>query len=224
LKAAVDRVKADWGEDRFHLLLAHEFLMGGTTSDSERPLSVGGNQAIPYGLFADFDYTALGHLHRAQRIGRETIRYAGGLYPYSFSEAGRVPSVEMIEIGPGRSLARTRLEIPPKRTLKTMEGTLKDVLAQPETDDYLSVRINDREVILDLMGKLRDRFPNTLRVERGLAAKARAKEDPMIAGERESTQALFERFFKTMTDEPLSQPQKDYLHDLIDHMEGGDQA
>lgn len=223
LEEAVRRVKNDWDKDVFHLLLAHEFLLGGTTSDSERPLSVGGNQAIPYTLFQDFDYVALGHLHRAQQIGAETIRYAGGLYPYSFSEAGRVPSVEVIEIDASNSVTRRRVEITPKKTLRVVEGTLEEVLNLPPSDDYLSVRILNSEVILDLMGKLREHFPNALRVERGLQNNTANLGDMVAGGEKESTYGLFERFFADMTEQELSATQKKYLETIIEEMEGDDE-
>lgn len=222
LEEAMQRVHARWDEQAFHLLLAHEFLLGGTTSDSERPLSVGGNQAVPYTLFEGYDYVALGHLHRAQKIGDERIRYAGGLYPYSFSEAGRVPSVELLEIDTHHDWKRTRVDLPPKRTLRVVEGSLDEVLALSATDDYLSVLIQNPEVILDLMGKLRERFPNTLRVERSMSENGFSAEAEPVIGERESTETLFERFFTAMTDEELSEAQKEYLTQVLGELEGGE--
>jgi len=222
LDEAMKRVRQGWDEQAFHLLLAHEFLLGGTTSDSERPLSVGGNQAVPYTLFDQFDYVALGHLHRAQKIGNEKIRYAGGLYPYSFSEAGRVPSVELLEVDKNHHLSRSRLPIAPKRTLRVVEGSLEEVLDMPETDDYLSVLIQNSEVILDLMGKLRERFPNTLRVERSLSGQGAKDQMEAEIGERESTETLFERFFTAMTDQDLSIGQKEYLGKVLSEIEGGE--
>lgn len=222
LAEAMKQVRSNWEPKAFHLLLAHEFLLGGATSESERPLSVGGNQAVSYALFEDYDYVALGHLHRAQKIGMDRIRYAGGLYPYSFSEAGRVPSVELIEIDADHQLTRERVLLPPKRTLRVLEGSLEEVLEFPETDDYLSVLIHNSEVILDLMGKLQERFPNTLRVERRLAERNATDESEMEIGERESTGALFGRFFKEMTDEDLSDEQKAYLEKFLEETEGGD--
>lgn len=222
LDEAMKRVRQEWDEQAFHLLLAHEFLLGGTTSDSERPLSVGGNQAVPYTLFEPFDYVALGHLHRAQKIGSEKIRYAGGLYPYSFSEAGRVPSVELLEVDKNHHMSRSRLTIAPKRNLRVVEGSLEAVLDMPETDDYLSVLIQNSEVILDLMGKLRERFPNTLRVERSLSGQGTKDQGEAEIGEQESTETLFERFFTAMTDQDLSIGQKEYLDKVLHEIEGGE--
>ena len=53
-------------------------------STSERVLEVGGHGAVDASVFEGFSYTALGHLHRPQKVGRETIRYCGTPLPYSF--------------------------------------------------------------------------------------------------------------------------------------------
>jgi exonuclease SbcD len=225
LRSAVERIQQTWDPKAFHLLLAHEFLLGGSVSDSERPLSVGGSQAIPYQVFENFDYVALGHLHRAQRIGKDHIRYAGALYPYSFSEAGRVPSVELLYFGEDGSFEREKIEIKPERTLRVVEGRLDEVLALPSSEDYLCVRIENKEVILDLMGKLREWFPNTLRVERGQTGEVKRKEEEdILAREAETPLELFTSFFTEMTGDELLATQTAYLHGMLDRREGEDKA
>lgn len=224
LRIAVERIQNKWDPKAFHLLLAHEFLLGGSVSDSERPLSVGGSQAIPYQLFEDFDYVALGHLHRAQRIGQDHIRYAGSLYPYSFSEAGRVPSVEVLYLGEDGSFERERVEIKPEKTLRVVEGRLDEILALPPSDDYLCVRIENREVILDLMGKLRDRFPNTLRVERAQIGTAKSEARDFMAREAETPFDMFASFFSEMTGEEMLPPQTEYLQELLERRDGEEKA
>ncbi len=224
LRQAVEQIQKEWNPKAFHLLLAHEFLLGGSVSDSERPLSVGGSQAIPYEVFEDFDYVALGHLHRAQRIGNDHIRYSGALYPYSFSEAGRVPSVEILYLGDHGSFERERREIKPEKTLRVIEGRLEEVLALPPSDDYLCVRIQNREVILDLMGKLRERFPNTLRVERAQVGETKFEDSETTLRKTETPYDLFTSFFTDMTGEELLEPQATYLQKLLERREGEEKA
>lgn len=85
-----------------NVLLAHQFVGGGSTdpsrTDSETQ-SVGGVDMVDYRVFEDFDYVALGHLHGAQHVGRETVRYAGSPVKYSFSEARQVKSATLITLG-----------------------------------------------------------------------------------------------------------------------------
>ena len=88
-----------------NVLLAHQFVGGGSAApertDSETQ-SVGGVDMVDYHVFDDFDYVALGHLHGAQHVGRETVRYAGSPVKYSFSEARQVKSATLITLGEKR--------------------------------------------------------------------------------------------------------------------------
>jgi len=90
--------------DAVNLAMSHLYVLGGVESDSERPIQVGGAYTVdPDALPAEAQYTALGHLHRPQRVaGRETVRYCGSPLAYSFSEAGQAKSVVLFEAVPGR--------------------------------------------------------------------------------------------------------------------------
>ena len=88
-----------------HLIVTgHLYLTGAEPSAaSERRIAVGGQEAaLPgrLGLLADdLAYVALGHLHRAQRVGRDTVRYAGAPLPRALDEAGDRPQVVLVELG-----------------------------------------------------------------------------------------------------------------------------
>lgn len=86
-----------------NLSMSHIYVLGGVESDSERPIQVGGAYTVdPSALACGAQYTALGHLHRAQRVkGEGQIRYSGSPLAYSFSEAGQAKSVTMVDVSPG---------------------------------------------------------------------------------------------------------------------------
>ncbi|OMD57289.1 exonuclease SbcCD subunit D [Paenibacillus odorifer] len=86
-----------------NLAMSHIYVLGGVESDSERPIQVGGAYTVdPSALSCGAQYTALGHLHRAQRVkGEGMIRYSGSPLAYSFSEAGQAKSVTLIDVAPG---------------------------------------------------------------------------------------------------------------------------
>lgn len=86
-----------------NLAMSHIYVLGGVESDSERPIQVGGAYTVdPSALACGAQYTALGHLHRAQRVkGEGMIRYSGSPLAYSFSEAGQSKSVTLIDVAPG---------------------------------------------------------------------------------------------------------------------------
>ncbi len=94
-----------------HILLSHLFVAGGSVSESERDIALGGARAVPAANLPAFGYTALGHLHRKQRAG-ERGYYSGSLLQYSFDEANTQKYVLLLETkGSDVSLAE---EIPLK--------------------------------------------------------------------------------------------------------------
>ena len=86
-------------QERPVIAMGHLTVLGATTSDSERDIHIGNLGAVGADIFTGFDYTALGHLHRPQRVGgQETVRYSGSPIALSFSEATDAKSVVIIEI------------------------------------------------------------------------------------------------------------------------------
>lgn len=70
------------------VLTGHLHVAGGIESEgAERRILVGGQHAVPHDVFpAEASYVALGHLHKAQTVGRDTVRYSGSLIPLSATE------------------------------------------------------------------------------------------------------------------------------------------
>lgn len=100
------------------LATGHLTVMGCSNSESEREIHVGGLGAVGSGCFPDvFDYVALGHLHRPQKAGRETVRYAGSPIPLSFSEATDKKELRLLDFGQGKLLGHSALPIPLPRPL-----------------------------------------------------------------------------------------------------------
>ncbi len=84
------------------ILVGHFYVAGGIESESERPIHLGGALTVDAeSIPAEFSYVALGHLHRAQRVGGfEHWRYSGSPLAYSFSEATRGDEVTLVDVGP----------------------------------------------------------------------------------------------------------------------------
>lgn len=96
---------AQFKPDTVNLLMSHIYVLGGSESDSERPIQVGGAYTVdPSALTVPgAQYVALGHLHRPQTLkGDAMIRYSGSPLAYSFSEAGQAKSVTLLDIVPGQ--------------------------------------------------------------------------------------------------------------------------
>lgn len=115
--------------------MGHLFAVGGRTSESEQSIYVGNLGDIGAEDFPTvFDYVALGHLHRAQRVGgREHIRYSGSPYVLSFSETNQEKKIILIETG--KPLIITETTIPVFRKILQLEGSVESCKAQLEKLD-----------------------------------------------------------------------------------------
>lgn len=170
LQALLGRLRAAHDPSRRSVLVAHAFVAGGAASESERPLAVGGSGAVGAEVFADFDFVALGHLHRPQSLAGGRLHYAGSLLKYSFAEAGHGKSVSVVEIDGGGAVTIRPVALTPRRDLRIVTGRLADILAgaaaDPGRDDYILARLDDSGALLDAMSKLRTAYPNALAIER----------------------------------------------------------
>jgi exonuclease SbcD len=169
LRAAMARVRADQ-EQRGgpSAVMAHAFVTGGATSDSERDISVGGVSAVHPDVFRSADYVALGHLHGRQRVS-ETVRYSGSPVAMSFSEASHVKGSWLVEVrGPGQVSAEP-LPAPVPRPLAVLRGQLEELLADPRhdcaEDAWCQVTLTDAVRPLGAMERLRRRFPHALSLQ-----------------------------------------------------------
>jgi exonuclease SbcD len=208
----IGRIHQVHPEGKRSVLLAHTFVVGGLECESERPLSVGGAGAVACTFFEGFDYVALGHLHRPQTAGRDSIQYSGSLLKYSFSEANHSKSVSLVEMDAQGRCRVERTSLTVRRDVRCIEGYLADILTGPKSgenpQDYLMVRLLDTGAILDAIGKLREVYPNVLHIERP---------DLMAGGEMHGSRAdhlkmndteLFASFFLQATGEHLTEEQK----------------
>ena len=181
LGRAMACVRADLAGRRARaVVLAHAWVTGAEPSDSERDISVGGVGQVPASVFDGVDYTALGHLHGAQRL-REGLRYSGSPLAYSFSEAAHTKGSWLVELGASGLVRVEQVPSPPARRLSVLRGTLDDLLASREhdgrEDDFLSVVLLDEVRPDEAMTRLRSRFPHVLVLEwrpEGVAADERS--------------------------------------------------
>ena len=120
LRRWIVRGEAGFSGNMPHILLSHLFVAGGKVSESERDIDLGGARAVPVSLFSAFDYVALGHLHKPQKLSGN-VRYSGSLLQYSFEEfenkqvillhtQEKSLEIEEIPLSSGRKLVRLEEE------------------------------------------------------------------------------------------------------------------
>ena len=164
LAEAVARIRRAMSPDRINILVSHCFAAGGSVSDSERTL-VGTAMQIDAQLFEGFDYVALGHLHRGQKLSEE-IRYSGTPLAYSFSEAGQAKVMLSVELRKAGPPAVEEIAVVPLRVMRDLRGTLGDLLENPaygEAEDaYVRVSLTEPAAGTSPVLRLRRRFPHLL--------------------------------------------------------------
>lgn len=220
---AVARAAALVPEGCRSVAVAHAFIAGGASSDSERPLSVGGSDSVSPACFARFSYTALGHLHAPQQAGAANIRYAGSLMKYSFSEAGQRKGATVVDLAADGSVMIEEAALAAPHDLQVVRGTLQKILEDrecfPKSEDYIAVELMDKGPVLDAHGKLSRIYPNVLQVTRpGLMEQAGALREQGRKKLERPDDVLFGEFFADMTGETLDEAQKKELFDVLEEL------
>ena len=187
--------------DARQVLVTHQFVTGAERSDSEE-ISVGGTDNVDVTVFDGFDYVALGHLHGPQKMGRDTIRYAGSPLKYSLSETGHHKSFAVVTLEEKGTVGVELVPFRPSRDLRRIKGELPELIAAGETDprreDYVWAVLTG-EPVLDPAARLRRVYPNLLHVQ---AEGAPGTGEPLPGtGEavpRATEEELFASFFESV--------------------------
>ena len=207
-----------------NVLVTHQFVTGGTRSGSEE-LSVGGTDNVDSGVFAPFDYVALGHLHGAQHIGCETIRYAGSPLKYSFSEARQHKSVTVVTLGEKGNVQVRTAALTPLRELREIRGSYDELTARSFYEhttyrsDYLHLILTDEQDVFDAMSRLRTIYPYLMTLDYD-NARTRAAGGTSVSAEteRRTPLELFEALYTRQNHQPMSDVQRAYIAQLMEQI------
>lgn len=223
---AIRRMKID--PSRRNVLVAHHFVAGGKLSGSEETaslatadVSVGGSDMVDAGVFAPFDYVALGHIHRAQNVGSERIRYCGTPMAYDFSEAGAEKSVTLVELDADRTVSVRTIAIPAPRKLIELRGdfaslTSDEAIARADKDAYTHIILTDDSAIPDVMNRLRQVYPRITHLDWDNARTHTAEDFSVAADAQKHTpMSLFAEFYQRMGGAELTDEQAQYVDGLI---------
>lgn len=207
-----------------NVLVTHQFVTGGARSGSEE-LSVGGTDNVDSGVFAPFDYVALGHLHGAQHIGRETIRYAGSPLKYSFSEARQHKSVTVVTLGEKGDVQVRTVALTPLRELREIRGSYDELTARSFYEhttyrsDYLHLILTDEQDVFDAMSRLRTIYPYLMTLDYDNArTRAAGGMSAPAETERRTPLELFEALYQRQNHRPMSEVQRAYIAQLMEQI------
>ena len=156
-----------------NVIVSHQFyLPSGTDAEAVERMdsevrTVGNIDQISADILEQFDYAALGHIHKPMKVGSEFIRYCGTPLACSVSEAGQKKGIIMVELGDKGDRKTTVLPLEPLRQVRVIRGELEEVLEQA-CGDYVTVILTDKADldVFDMQDKIRSAFPNLLEIRR----------------------------------------------------------
>ena len=205
-----------------NVLIAHQFVVG----DSEPEIagseiitseSVGTVEKVGADAFSAFDYTALGHIHRPQRVKEETIRYAGSPLKYSLSEIGHNKSVPLVTLHQKGDIEIELIPLHPLHEMRHLKGPI-DVLLDPanitDKDDYLWVTLTDEQTVPDAISRVKGYYPNVMRLNyENSHTRAISNYDFTVLQEKKDLRELVTDFSRMVTGEELTEEEWQIIRD-----------
>lgn len=207
-------------ETKRNVIVSHQFVTGAMRSESEE-VSVGGLDNVSVENYKAFDYVALGHIHRAQQMGRESARYAGTLLKYSFSEEKHNKSMTIVDLKEKGNIEIKEIPVKPLHDLKTIKGKFSEITSEEfykelKKEDYYRAVLTDEEDILNAIGKLKSIYPNLMSMEYdNTRTRSYSVVDNVETGETKSPLDYFEKFFEKQNGRKMSEKQRDYLLEIL---------
>jgi len=205
--------------------VAHAYLTGTEsleTSESVRPLSIGGSEFVDVSYFEKFDYVALGHLHRPQKVKHNHIRYAGSLMKYSFSEALQRKSVAMVELNKDGSIEVELHELTPIRDMRVIKGHLENlvdvgVYGETNVEDYIMAVLTDEGELIDPINSLRAIYPNILKLEKESSERQTGDDQTSASADfkQKNPLELFEEFYENISGDVFVEEKSDIVAKVI---------
>lgn len=204
----------------------HLTTVGASKSDAVRDIYIGTLEAFPASHFPPVDYVALGHIHRAQKIGgNDHIRYSGSPIALSFDETGKSKSVNLVTFSDGHLAEVLPLTVPVTQPLAVLKGDFSSISEQltqwrdapQEPVVWLDIEITSDEYLHDIQRKIQAQTED-LPVEVLLVRRSRAQRERILAGERRETLSelqVEEVFERRLAQETLEEAQRLRLTQLF---------
>ena len=203
-----------------NVIVSHQFVTGALRSESEE-VSVGGLDNVSVENYEAFDYVALGHIHRAQQMGRESARYAGTLLKYSFSEEKHNKSMTIVDLKEKGNIEIKEIPVKPLHDLKTIKGKFSKITSEEfykelKKEDYYRAVLTDEDDILNAIGKLKSIYPNLMSMEYdNTRTRSYSVVDNVETVEAKSPLEHFEEFFEKQNGRKMSEKQRNYLLEIL---------
>lgn len=225
VKAVLDREQIDWNER--NVLISHQFYQGSSKveiCDSEQTvLNVGGLDKVEASVLEPFDYAALGHLHGAQKVQYEHVRYSGTPLKYSVSEEKHHKGITLVELKEkGEPPQIQQIPLMADKDVRAIRGTLQEVLdmaGETVCHDYVSVTLTDEIDPLHPKERLEERYDALLEVRIDNARTRARLEGEMETRESWTPDEAFRHFYQEMNQCPISEQEEAIMKEIFEKAE-----
>lgn len=225
------------------VLLTHQFFVPGDGEKPERTESeihtVGTLDHISTRLLSAFDYVAMGHLHRPQKCGRESLRYCGTPMPYSLSEEKDQKSISVVTIGlPGKEAQVETIALRPLRRVRKLRGSVEELIAlakqegqesdqsdkagQKVIDDYVSLVVTDEEPGRYVREQLGVYYSHILEIRFDNRFMQSLMDEQRAEGLSEDYYEMFCAFYEMRNGVAMSEEETEVFAKLLDEEKGGE--
>lgn len=222
MRIAIGNLNIDSNER--NIMITHQFVTGAERTESEE-ISVGGTDNVDISVFENFDYTALGHIHRPQNCKSEKVRYSGTPLKYSFSESKDNKSVTIVELKEKGNLSVDTIPLKPLRDMIEIKGKYNEIMLRDfykntsYHEDYVHITLTDEDDIPDAIGKLRTVYRNLMKLDYdNLRTRNMNSVDGAANVEKKSPYEHFSEFYEKQNNQPMNDNQSDFMKKLIEEI------
>ena len=201
-----------------NVLVSHQFFTASgkePVRSASETIYVGGSGNLDILAVKDFDYVAMGHIHKGQSIGEERFRYCGTPLKYSVSESGDEKSLTVVTLGEkGEEPVIEKLPLHPLRDVRCFKGKLAEIL-ELGCEDYVSVTLTDEKLPYQPREQLNRIFPNLLEIK---IENTRTKMQLKELKEPESMDdpfKMFGKFYQEIHGMEWTEKEKDILLEIM---------
>lgn len=212
-------------KEETNILLAHQTIL-----NENKSISLGGSENInkkqdntfvgdvinlSCEIFKDFDYVALGHIHKPQQVA-SNIRYCGSIFPYSKSEVSYQKTFTILEVE-NKSINIITKPITFKRPVEVYKGNIEDLLINEtlQRDSYLYVDLTEEVIQANPLARIRNVFPNTVSLTTPLHDYEIGEEVDYQQFKLKTKEEIFIDFFKQRTGKDLDDEQLEIVHNAL---------
>ncbi len=205
-----------------NILICHQNV--GTSTQCESV--VGGLDMIDANVFEQFDYVALGHIHEAYPVLRDSIRYCGTVLCHEFKFCGSKTGFYVIDMDENGEISKKFIDYFPQHPMLKLRGELAELISPDKIDQravnsYLQITLTDEQEAIDSVGKLRAAYPYVLSVEYD-NMRTRTEQYIKLGGDtnEKSPFQLFSEFYELQNNAKLNDEQEQIVKQIIEEVWG----